>query len=102
VAGAKGHISAKVDKLREELVWRPLRVNDREGVNRNEDLVSFAVNSDRIVIVLLSLFDSRGELDVDVLRDTRWYHAFLIVLNFKVGSLRGKNVDSLRSRWVVN
>jgi hypothetical protein len=71
-------------------------------VHWNQDLVSFTVDSDRIVVVLLSLFDSRSELDVDVLGDTRWYHAFLIVLNFKVRSLGRQNVDSLRSRRVVN
>ena len=102
MARAKCNISSKVYKLREELIWRPLWVNDREGVNWNEDLVSFAMNSDRIVIVLLSLFDSRSELDVYVLRDTRWYHAFLIVLNFKEVSLRRKNVDSLRGWGIVN
>ena len=69
---------------------------------RNQNLVSFTVDSDGVVIVLLSLFNGRSKLDVDVLRDSRWDHTFLSVFDFKEGGLRRKDVDSLRGRGVVN
>ena len=71
-------------------------------MHRDEDLVSFTVYSDGVVVVLLPLFNGRSELDVDVLRDSRWDHTFLIVFDFKVGGLRRQDVDSLRGRRVVN
>ena len=82
----------------EELVL--LGVDHGEGVDRNQDLVSLAVNSNRVVEVLLLIVG--GELDVDVLSDARGHHAFLVVLDFEVGRLRRQDVQPLRRGRVVD
>jgi len=98
VCFAHTQVLAHVDVGREEGVL--LGIDNRERMDRNEDLVSFAVNSNRVVEVLLFIVWSK--LDVDVLGDTGGHHAFLVVLDFEVRRLRGQNVQPLWRGRVVD
>jgi hypothetical protein len=69
-------------------------------MNRNQDLVTFAVNSNAIIKVFILLVG--GELDVDVFTDTRWDHPLLVIFNLEVWSCWWKDVKPLRSWRVVN
>ena len=89
---------AHVDILREELVL--FGVDHGEGVDGNEDLVSVAVNPDRVVVVLVFI-QGWGELNVNLFGDSGGYHAFLIVPDFEVVGLGWQNVEPLRLRRVV-
>ena len=88
-----------VDVLGEEFVL--LRVDDWEGVDGDEDLVAIAVDSDRVIVVLV-LVHGRGELDINLFSDASGNHAFLIVPYFEVVRLRWQDVEPLRLRRVVN
>lgn len=68
----------------------------------NQDLVTFAVDANGIVVVFIALFPGRSELHVDVLGDARWHHAFLVVADFEVGRLRRQHMESLRRRRIVD
>ena len=59
-------VLAHVQIGREELIL--LRIDHWEGMNRDQDLVAIAMNSYRIVEVLILIV--RRELDIDVLADT--------------------------------
>ena len=95
-------VAPQVNQAREQLVRRPLRVNHRECVHRNEDFVTLAVDPNGVVIVFVALFTSWSELDVDVFGDARWHHAFLVVADFEVGSLGREDMESLRCRGIVD
>ena len=77
--------AAHVDKLGEKLVHA--RIDDREGVDGNEDLVALAVDPHRVIVVLV-LVDSWGELNIDVLGHASWDHSLLLVLDFEERGLR--------------
>ena len=66
----------------------------------DQDLVSLAVDPDGVVEVLV--FIVWGEVDVDVFTDAGWDHAFLIVLNLKVGCLWWQDVKPLWGWRVVD
>ena len=91
--------SAHINKLGEKLILS--RVDDWEGVDRDQDLVSVTMNPHRVVIVLVFV-GGRRELNVDVFSYTSWDHAFLLVPYFEVARLRGQNVQPLWCRRVVN
>lgn len=91
--------SAHINKLGEKLILS--RVDDWEGVDRDQDLVSVTVNPHRVVIVLVFV-GGRRELNVDVFGYTGRDHAFLLVPYFEVARLRGQNVQPLWRRRVVN
>ena len=67
----------------------------------NQDLVSIAVDSHRVIVVLVFVH-GWSELNVDVLSDSRWDHALLLVPDFEVAGLGRQDVKSLRGRRVVN
>ena len=73
-----------------------LGVDDWVGVDWNKDLVTFAVDSNAIIKVLILFV--WGELNVDVFADSRGDHTLLVVLDLEVGSCWRQNVKSLRSR----
>ena len=54
----------------------------------NEDLIALAVNTDGVVVVFVTLFARRSELNVDVFGDARWDHSLLVVPYFEVRGLR--------------
>ena len=89
--------SAHVDKFGEELVHA--RVDHREGMDGDQDLVSLAVDPHRVIVVLV-LVDGGRELYIDVLCDASRDHAFLLVLDFEERGLRRQNVQAL-GRWRV-
>ena len=60
----------------------------------NQDFVSVTVDSHRVVIVLVFV-DCRCELNVDFLRHSSWYHAFLLVPYFEVIRLWRQDVKTL-------
>ena len=88
-----------VYELREELVHAG--VNDREGVDGNQDLVALTVDPHRVIVVLV-LVDGGRELNIDVLGDTRRDHALLLVLDFEERGLGRQNMQPLRRRRVVD
>ena len=65
----------------------------------DQDLVTLTVDPDCVIVVLV-LVQCGSELDVDLLSDSGWDHAFLVVPNFEVVGLWRQNVQSLR-RWGV-
>ncbi len=82
----------------EDLIF--LRVNDWEGVNGYENFVSFAVDSNGIIIVFVLLIGC--ELNVNFLCYTWGNHSFLAVLDLKIRSSWRQNVQSLGSWGVIN
>mmetsp|Transcript_1832 Transcript_1832/g.2648 ORF Transcript_1832/g.2648 Transcript_1832/m.2648 type:complete len:218 (-) Transcript_1832:151-804(-) len=92
-------LAAHVDELGEELVLG--RVDHGKGMDRNQDLVSLAVDPHGVIVVLVFV-DSRCELNINVLGDARGNHAFLLVANFEERGLRGQNMESLGRRRVVD
>lgn len=64
-----------------------LGVDDGEGVDGYQDLVTLTVNSYRVIEVLV--FIVRSELNIYVLGDTGRYHPLLIVLDLEVRSAWG-------------
>jgi hypothetical protein len=69
-------------------------------MNRDQDLVAIAMNSYRIVEVLILIV--RRELDIDVFTDTGGDHPLLIIFNLKIWGRRRQDVKSLRGGRVVN
>lgn len=84
---------AHVQVLREDLIF--LGVNHGEGVDRDQDFITVAVHSYRVVEILI--FIVRSELDINVLSDTRGYHPLFVVLNLKIGGRGRQDVKALRS-----
>jgi len=80
----------------------PFRVDHREGMHRDEDLVTFTVDADGVIVVLVALVARRSELHVNVFGDARWYHSLFVVPNFKVGSLRRKHMKPLGCGRVID
>lgn len=62
-----------------------LGVDHWVSMDRYQDLVTFTVDSNTVIEVLIFVIWS--ELNIDVLTDTRWDHAFFIILNFEKWSL---------------
>lgn len=77
-----------------------LGIDNGEGVDGDEDLITFTVNPDCIVEVLELII--RCELNVDVLCDAAGDHALFVVLDFEKGGLRGKDVETLRGWRVID
>lgn len=76
-------------------------------MNWYHDFITLAVNSNRVVVVLvgchlLRLASSRGELDVDVFTDSSGNHAFLLVTDLEVGSLGRQDMQPLWGWRVVD
>ena len=88
-----------VYELGEELVHAG--VNDREGVDGDQDLVALTVDPHRVIVVLI-LVDGGRELNVDVLGDARRDHPLLLVPDFEETSLRRQDVQPLGRRRVVD
>lgn len=59
-------------------------------MDRNENLVTLAMNSNAVVEVFE--FIAGRELHIDVLADTRRDHALLVVLDLKEGCRRRQNM----------
>jgi hypothetical protein len=59
-------------------------------VDGDQDLVTFAVNSNGVVEVLELVV--RSKLNINVLGNTGRNHSFLIVLDSEVGGLRRQNM----------
>ena len=91
--------SSHVNKLGEKLILS--RIDNWEGMDRDQNLVSVTVNPHRVVIVLV-LVDCGRELNIDVFGYACRDHAFLLVPYFEVARLRGQNVQPLWRRRVVN
>ena len=89
---------AHVNVVREYLIL--LTVYYWECMYRNEDLVSFTVDANAIIIVLVLII--RCELHIYVLRYTSWNHSLLVVLDLEVVGLRWQYVQSLWGRRVVD
>lgn len=88
---------AHVKLLGDELVL--LGIDYGECMNWDKDFVSFAVDPNGVIEVLV--FIVRSELNVNVLTDTRWDHTFLMVLYFEVRRLWRQDVQPLRRRGVI-
>lgn len=69
-------------------------------MNRDKDLVTLAMDSNAIVVVLVLVVGR--ELNINFFSDSSGYHAFLAVADLKVGSRRRENVQPLRGRRVVD
>ena len=69
-------------------------------MNWNQNLVTVAVDSHRVVVVFV-LVDSGSELNVDVLGHSRRNHALLLVPDFEVARLRRQDVKPLGCWRVV-
>ena len=70
-------------------------------MNRNQDLVSIAVNSHRIIVILV-LINGRCELNVDFLSYASRDHALLLVPDFEITGLRGQDVKTLWRRRIID
>ena len=77
-----------IDRLRKKRVL--LGVDDRVRVDRNENFVTLAMNSNAVVEVFE--FIAWRELHKDVLANTRRDHALLVVFNLKKGCRRRQNM----------
>ena len=66
----------------------------------DQNLISIAMNSNCIIEILVLIV--RGELDIYVFGNARWYHAFLVVFYLEIWSRGRKNMQSLWGRRVVN
>ena len=84
--------TAHINELREKFVLAG--IDHREGVNRDQDLVTIAMDPHRVVVVLI-LIDSWGELNIDVLADTGRDHTLLLIANFEEAGLRRQNMEAL-------
>lgn len=51
-------------------------------MNWNQDFVTFAMDSNRVIEILELV--AWSELNVDILADSRGYHALFVILNFEV------------------
>ena len=99
VVRAPNHATfAHVDEAREKLVL--LWVDNGEGVDGDQDFVTFAMDADRVIIVVV-LVGCRSKLNVNILRHACRQHAFFVVPYFEIGSLRRQNVKPLRSWRIV-
>lgn len=88
-----------IDEIWKELVL--LGVYNWKRMDRDQNLVSVAMDPHRVIIVLIFI-GRGGELDVDVLGDAGRNHAFFLILYFEVASLWWQNMQSLRRWGVVN
>ena len=79
-----------------------LAVDYGEGVDRNQNLIPFTVNSHGVVVVLIGLVACGRELNVDVLRHSGGEHSFLVVPDFEIRGLRRQHVQALRGRGIVD
>ena len=95
----KSLVSTQVDYLG-ELVAK-LTIDYRKRVDGDEYLVAFTVNSDGVVVVLVGLVTSGGELNVNVLRHTCGQHSFFVVLDFEEWRLGRQDVQPLGCWRVV-
>ena len=77
-----------------------LGVDHRVRMNRNEDLVSLAMDADGVIEVLVLIVGS--ELHVNVLADAARDHPFLVVLYLEKRRAGWQDVQTLRSRRVVD
>lgn len=91
-------VLAHIDKAGEDFIL--LGVDDRKGVDGDQDLISLTVNPYGVVEVLELVVGS--ELNIDVLGYAARDHALLVVLYFEKWSLRGQDVETLRGRRVVD
>ena len=98
VVGVQCAAFAEINEAGEQFVTSPIRVDHWEGMDGDEDLISLTVNTNGIVVILVTLVARRGELHINVFRDARWDHALLVVANFEVGRLRWKHMEPLRCR----
>ncbi len=96
VRASKSQILTKIDNFR-ELVSK-LTVDNWERMDGDEDLVPLAVDADGVVVVLIGLVASGGELHVDVLGNASRQHPFFLVPDLEEWRLRRQNVQPLRSR----
>jgi hypothetical protein len=58
----------------------------------DENLVTFAVDTDSVIVVLVGLVTSGGELHIYVFRHTCGQHSFFVVPNLEEWRLRRQNV----------
>ena len=70
-------------------------------MNGDKDLVSFAMNANRVIIVFV-LVCGRSELNVDVFCNARRQHALLVAPNFEKVSLWRQNVKPLRRGRIID
>ena len=102
ISVAKTTLLAHIDQLRN--LVRIAAVYDWERVDRNQNFVAFAVNSDCVVVVLVSGHPVQiacscwSELNIDVFRYTRWNHALFGVLDLELRSLGRQYMQPLW-RW---
>ena len=90
--------TAHVDILWNEIIF--LRVNYWICMNRNQDFITFAMDTNAVIKVLELI--SWSELDVDVFADTGGNHALFTILYLEESCCRWQNVEALRSWRVVH
>lgn len=69
-------------------------------MNRHKNFVTFAVNSNRVVVIGILVW-CWSKLDIDVFSNASREHAFLIVPYFEIGSLRRQYVQPLGRRRII-
>lgn len=88
---------AHVDWLWDQLIL--FRVDYWESMDWYQNFVTFAVDSNWIIEILVLVV--RSELNVDVFTDSWWNHSFFVVFYLKEWGLWRKNVKSLGSWRIV-
>ena len=67
----------------------------------DENLVTFTVDTDGVVVILVGLVTSGGELHINVFGHTCGKHSFFVVPDLEEWRLRRQNVQPLGGRRVV-
>jgi len=80
-----------------ELVSK-LTVDNWECMDGDQDFITLAVDANRVVVVLVGLIANRGELHVDVLRDSSRQHSFFVVPDLEEWRLWRQDVQPLGRR----
>lgn len=98
ISASQSTFLAHINKLRNLI--RVAAVDDWKSVNWNQNFVTFAVNSNRVVVVFvcghaIGTVRCWCELNVDVFCDTSWNHSLFRVPDLEVLSLRRQNMQPL-------
>lgn len=98
ISASQSTFLAHINELRN--LVRVAAVDDWKSVNWNQNFVTFAVNSNRVVVVFvcghaIGTVRCWCELDVDVFCDTSGYHSLFGVPDFEVLSLGRQNMQPL-------
>ena len=89
---------AHINVVREYLIL--FAINNWESMNGYEYFITLAMNPNAVVIILV--FIVWCELHIYFLCDACRDHALFVIFNFEEVCLRGKDVETLRGRGVID